>query len=179
MSDEVQIEAYDPAWPALYLDEARRLGSVFRGGTLLTMEHIGSTAVPGLAAKPVIDLMGLVKSLDAARQSLIAPIEALGYAYWADNPAPDRMFFVRGLPPAPCRTHHLHLVERPSELRRHLVFRDELRRDPELLLAYAELKWRLAKEHKGDREAYTSAKKAFIDQAIAKAPRHLSSDSVI
>ena len=169
MNDEVRIESYDLAWPALYGEEVRRLEPIFPDGALIAIEHIGSTAVPGLAAKPVIDLMGLVRSLNAARRSLIAPIEALGYAYWANNPDRDRMFFVRGLPPEPKRTHHLQLVERLSEFRRHLIFRDELRRNPDTLFAYAALKRRLAEEHEGDREAYTLTKKAFIDLTIANA----------
>ena len=169
MSDKIHIEPYDPTWPSLYAEEARRLGAIFPDGTFLEMEHIGSTAVPGLAAKPVIDIMGLVRSLDVARRGFVAPIEALGYACWADNPAPDRMFFVRGLPPAPKRTHHLHLVERPSELRRHLIFRDALRRDPQAARAYAKLKQRMANTHARDREAYTNSKKAFIDSVVANA----------
>ena len=169
MSDCVHIAPYDPRWPDLYLLEARRVAAVFPHGGLIALEHIGSTAVPGLAAKPVIDLMGLVASLDGVRERLIGAIEGLGYAYWAANPAPDRLFFVRGLPPALRRTHHLHLVERRAELDRHILYRDALRGDAELTRAYEALKRELAHTHSDDREAYTQAKKAFIDAAVARA----------
>lgn len=169
MADEIVIDAYDPAWPVRFREEAGRVGAALPAGLLLRLEHVGSTAVPGMAAKPVIDMMGLVRSLSDAREHAPTALEGLGYAFWADNPDRTRLFFVRGLPPAPRRTHHLHLTENAAVLERHLLFRDRLRARPGTAAAYAALKRDLAARHAGDREAYTAAKAAFIDRVIKDA----------
>ena len=109
--DEVELVGYDPLWPAIYAAEVARVLGVLPAGLVVGAEHFGSTAVPGMAAKPVIDILIAVRSLAAARAEAVGPLEGLGYAFWADNPARDRMFFVRGLPPAPRRTHHVHMTE--------------------------------------------------------------------
>jgi len=174
VADEIEIADYDPRWPRLFQTEAARLTALLPAGLIMRIEHIGSTAVPGLAAKPVIDLMALVASLAEARAVAVEPLEADGYAYWADNPNPERMLFVRGLPPsAPRRTHHLHLTESPAILARHLAFRDALRADREQADRYGRLKLDLAVAHAQDREAYTRAKAAHIEAVLAAvgAPR--------
>lgn len=166
----MEIVGYDPRWPGSFTVEAERLRGMLPAGLALRIEHVGSTAVPGLAAKPVIDVMALVSSLAEARASAIAPLEAEGYAFWADNPDPERMFFVRGLPPsAPRRTHHLHLTESPTVLARHLAFRDALRASPADAGRYAALKRALAARHADDRDAYTRAKTAHIEAVLAAA----------
>lgn len=125
------------------------------------IHHIGSTAVPGLAAKPIVDLMALVEDLDA-------PIEALteraGYQFPEAFNAQlaGRRWLCR--PSARHRTHHLHLVGERAELDRHLRFRDRLRESPALAAEYVALKRRLAIGHQGDREAYTAAKAAFVER---------------
>ncbi len=168
--DEIEITSYDPAWPTMFEGERRRLHSLLPASLLMRVEHIGSTAVPGLAAKPVIDLMVLVSSLETARAVAVAPLEAGGYAWWADNPDPERLFFVRGLPPsAPHRTHHLHLTESPIILRRHLAFRDALRANALEREHYAALKRALAGLHGNNREAYTRAKAAHIEAMLVRA----------
>jgi GrpB-like predicted nucleotidyltransferase (UPF0157 family) len=130
--DEIEILAADPHWSSRFLSEAARLGAILPSELLGELHHIGSTAVPGLAAKPVIDIMVLTPSLAAARGAFVDPLEREGYAFWADNPATDRLFFVKGLPPsAPRRTHHVHVTDSLETLQRHLAFRDRLRRDPE------------------------------------------------
>ena len=172
--DEIQIVAYDPAWPALFADEAARLraalGVMESGRGLITrMEHFGSTSVPGLAAKPVLDILLGVDDLQAVRNA--APIlETLGYAYWADNPNDaSHLFFVRGLPPAPRRTHHIHVAETSSSFWERLYFRDYLRTHSDARDAYAALKFRLAGEFANDREAYTNAKSEFVRAVMEKA----------
>jgi GrpB-like predicted nucleotidyltransferase (UPF0157 family) len=155
----IEIVPYDPAWPGKFEAERARLAPLLPG---VEIHHIGSTAVPGLAAKPVIDLMALVTDLDA-------PIRALvnrgGYEFpEAFNAAlVHRRWLCR--PSAARRTHHLHLVDDPAELDRHLRFRDRLRADRTVAAEYAALKRRLAARHAADREAYTQAKSEFIRRA--------------
>ena len=125
----------------------------------LTWHHIGSTAVPGLAAKPIIDMMALVEDLD---DPLPALIDRAGYQYPEAYNATlvARRWLCR--PSAAYRTHHLHLVADNFELARHLRFRDALRADAHLAADYAALKRDLAERMSEDREGYTAAKTQFI-----------------
>jgi GrpB-like predicted nucleotidyltransferase (UPF0157 family) len=104
--DEIIIVEHNPVWQLLFQEEVTRIRKVLDTTFITRIEHFGSTAVPGLAAKPIIDLLIGVRSLSTARQLVISPLESLGYAYWRDNPDPQRMFFVKGLPPNSPRTHH-------------------------------------------------------------------------
>lgn len=142
------------------------------------MEHFGSTAVLGLSAKPIIDLLVAVRSLPEARTQAVPALEALGYAYWADDPSPDRLFFVKGLPPNGPRTHHIHIVEQgvsqdprlgEFSFTDRLLFRDCLRADPEEARRYEDLKRRLAAAFPDDREAYTNGKTDYIYGVMQKA----------
>jgi GrpB-like predicted nucleotidyltransferase (UPF0157 family) len=163
---EVEIVEYDPAWPAAFEAERERLAPLLPAG--IQLEHFGSTAVPGLAAKPVIDMIALVDDLDA-------PIEVLvrhgGYQYpQAFNATLSHRRFLC-YPTASHRTHHLHLVDQREELGRRLRFRDRLRVDPLLAGEYVTLKRALAERYRDDREAYTEAKSEFVrahDQPRAK-----------
>lgn len=128
------------------------------------IEHVGSTAVPGLAAKPVIDVMVGVESLDASRAALPL-LEALGYTY-----APYRADVMHWLckPSFAHRTHHLHLVPFESALwRDRLAFRDALRADAALARRYEALKRELAAKFRDDREAYTEGKTPFVEAVLA------------
>lgn len=166
--DEVELHPYDPAWPAMYDAEAERLAEALPAGLALRMEHFGSTAVPGLIAKPVIDILVAVTDIEEAREAAVAPLEAMGYAFWADNPRRDRLFFVKGLPPrAIRRTHHVHMMELSPEFWRLLLIRDRLREDPEEAARYAALKRELAAKHREDREAYTEAKAGYMAALVA------------
>ena len=128
------------------------------------IEHVGSTAVPGLAAKPVIDIMAGVQSLEECRPA-IATLEAIGYCYFPHRPEQQHWFCK---PSAAFRTHHLHLVPFGSRSwTERLAFRDYLRRDHLTARQYAELKKQLATQYEFDREAYTEAKGPFI-QSILK-----------
>jgi GrpB-like predicted nucleotidyltransferase (UPF0157 family) len=170
--DEIEIVDYDPRWPALFDEEAKRLRAAVDPSLIAGMEHFGSTAVPGLCAKPVVDILIAVRSLAEAQASLIESLRKLDYVWWADNPKTDRMFFVKGMPPfGSRRTHHVHVTETGGEMWRRLAFRDWLRAHPDEARSYGELKRRLAAEHPADREAYTGAKSAWIDSAMRKAMR--------
>ncbi len=164
----LEIVAYDPDWPARFETERKRVLALFApGGAVL--EHVGSTAVPGLAAKPIVDMMLGVERL-AEVEARIPALEALGYEYVAQHEVrfPERRFLAR--PRSGPRTHHLHAVERGSGFwRRHLGFRDLLRADPRTARAYEDLKRGLARQHAEDREAYTEAKTDFIEAALERA----------
>lgn len=166
--DEVVIAAYDPAWPEVFAGEAQAIRQAL-GDTLVAIEHVGSTAVPGLAAKPIVDIMVGVHSLENAKAA-IPELESFGCSYWREDTIPARLYFVKGLPPNGPRSHHIHFVERQSEFwRTHLLFRDYLRTHSEAAQNYAALKRDLALQYRDDREAYTDAKAAFIQAALDKA----------
>jgi GrpB-like predicted nucleotidyltransferase (UPF0157 family) len=152
----VEIVEYDPAWPILYAAERMRLMPLLAGAEI---HHFGSTAVPGLAAKPVIDMIALVGDLDAPIAALVS---SAGYQFpEAFNAALIHRRFLC-YPTALHRTHHLHLVDVRKELERRLRFRDRLRAEPALAQEYATLKRALAERYRDDREAYTEAKAAFV-----------------
>lgn len=167
--DEIVIVEYDPQWTKQYQEESALIWQTLGSDRIVRIEHFGSTAVPGLAAKPIIDLLVEVYSLEATK-SAIPLLEALGYVYWADDPRVGRMFFVKGMPPFGLqRTHHLHIVEAASELWERLLFRDYLRSHPDTAQQYAILKHQLAQRFKTDREAYTNGKSEFVQAVLKKA----------
>ena len=151
----VELVAYDRAWPALYETERKRLEPLVEA---VEFHHIGSTAVPGLVAKPIIDIVALVDDLAAPIAALI--YNGYQYARVFNATFAHRRFLC--YPTASHRTHHLHLVDDCAELERRLRFRDRLRADPALADEYAALKRALAARHPEDREAYTEAKAPFI-----------------
>ena len=165
----IVVSDYDPNWPALFEQESTRIKNAL-GAFTLAIEHIGSTAVPGLSSKPIIDLLVGVPSLEEANERCIAPIEALGYIYIPEYSSwlPGELFFRKG-PPGPW-THHVHLME-PTHARWEalLVFRDYLRAHPEAAHAYAKIKHALAASSKDDIEAYRTGKNIFVEETTAKA----------
>src|SRR5476649_608250 len=168
--DEVEIVDYDPRWSLLFDEEARRLREVLDPSLVVGLEHFGSTAIPGLPAKPIIDILVAVRSLVAAQGTFVEALRGLDYVYWADNPKKDRMFFVKGMPPfGSKRSHHVHVTEPQGEMWQRLAFRDYLRTHPEEAETYERLKRRLAAEHRVDREAYTVAKSAYVESVMRKA----------
>ena len=115
--DEVEIVDYDPRWPLLFDEEARRLRAVLDSSLIVGLEHFGSTAISGLSAKPIIDILIAVRSLAAAQATFVEALRNLDYVYWADNPKKDRMFFVKGMPPfGSKRSHHVHVTEPDGEM---------------------------------------------------------------
>lgn len=164
----IEICAPDPQWPARFEAERRLLQPLLAPWLAGPIEHIGSTAVPGLAAKPVLDILAPVHSL-AGSTGAIAAAAGLDYVYhpyraeamhWFCKPSPAH------------RTHHLHLVPWGSALwRDRLAFRDALRHSPALAAEYQALKQRLAAQFADDREAYTDAKGPFIAAVLARVDR--------
>jgi GrpB-like predicted nucleotidyltransferase (UPF0157 family) len=173
MDDNIFIADYDPSWPHLFEIEAAQIHEAL-GNLILAIEHFGSTAVPGLAAKPIIDILVGVPSLSESSPVLVSNLEALGYRYWCDNPDPARMFFVKGLPPNGPRTHHVHIVEPHREQWERLLFRDYLRQYPEEAERYAQLKRDLAQQFQVDREAYTAGKTEYVQSVILKAKQEFA-----
>ena len=167
--DEIVITEYDPNWVLRFEQESAQVRAVLDRDLITRIEHFGSTAVPGLAAKPIIDLLVGVRSLAEAKQVAVSQLERLGYAYWFENPDPQRMFFVKGLPPNGPRTHHIHMVESNSVLWERLLFRDYLRTHSDEAARYAQLKHHLAQRFSHDREVYTTSKAEYIESVMQKA----------
>lgn len=165
ISEEVHIAVHDPRWAAQFVAERDRLLDLLPG-RFTAIEHIGSTAVPALAAKPIIDIIAGVGTLSEA-DALLEPLCAHGYETSAEFNAtlPDRRWLMRHA--FGRRTHHLHLVVFGGERWvRSLQFRDALRADAAVATRYEHLKRNLAGQHRHDREAYTDAKTAFINEVL-------------
>jgi GrpB-like predicted nucleotidyltransferase (UPF0157 family) len=165
----IRVLDYDPAWVVMFEQERRRVQDAL-GPIVVTVEHVGSTAVPGLAAKPIIDLLVGVRSLPEARTSCVQPLQALRYRYMAEYESwlPDEMLFRKGIP-GPW-THHAHLME-PTCPRweEFTLLRDYLRRHEEVASAYADLKRALALVFEDDIAGYRNAKAPFIEAVMARA----------
>jgi GrpB-like predicted nucleotidyltransferase (UPF0157 family) len=154
-SEPVTVVDYDSAWSRLFAEESERIRAAL-GDAVVAIEHIGSTAVPGLAAKPVIDVLVGLRTIELTRKQ-IGAMESLGYEYLGEHGIPGRLFFRKGRP----RSHHVHAVLFGSDLwQRHLAFRDFLRAHPDESQRYGELKRSLAEEVGGNRDRYTHEKDA-------------------
>jgi len=165
----VRIVPYDPGWPGLARRFTTEIGRALGPWLLCPVEHVGSTAVPGLAAKPVIDLMALVAAKDHTAAAAGPVLAGLGWRHVppdADD-RPWRQFFVRVDGDGRHRLAHLHLMSAGAERwEQQLRFRDALRTDAALRDEYAGLKTRLAAEFGPDRERYTRAKAEFIRRIL-------------
>ncbi len=157
----VIIEPYDPAWENAFVQEDKLLRKTI-GVHLAALEHIGSTSVPGLAAKPIIDILAGLNRLEDSSACIPLLVE-IGYRYIPEyeDSLPERRYFERMKPDQ--IGYHLHMVEVTSPFyKRHIAFRDYLRAHPETAAEYADLKIKLAAQFGPDREGYTDAKTAFI-----------------
>ena len=153
----------------MYEAEKHRILEVV-GDKITGIEHLGSTAVPGIGAKPTIDIMVAVNSLSDAEEC-IAPLQRIGYEYQPEHEKswPERRFFRRGNPPIE-QHYRLHMVEQMSDFwKRHLLFRNHLRLHPKAAQDYYELKKRLAHKYGSDREGYTAAKTSFVESVVERA----------
>jgi GrpB-like predicted nucleotidyltransferase (UPF0157 family) len=169
MKGKIEIADYDPRWPELFEAERQRILEA-TNGLIIAIEHIGSTSVPGLAAKPVIDIMPGLRALSDAAQC-IEPIVGLGYTYVPkyEQTMPERRYFYRYTDADNRHGYHIHLVEVGSEFwERHPLFRDYLRAQPGVAHAYAELKRELAPQF-DDTNDYAKAKTDFIKSMEARA----------
>ncbi len=157
----VELHPYTPEWARLFEEEKALLQAAV-GEQMLDIQHIGSTSIPGLVAKPIIDIGIAVKSFEEARVC-IHPIEQLGYWYRGEYGIPRRHYFEKGSP----RTHHIHAFGiRSRRWKDHLLFRDYLIDHPELAGEYAVLKEELALRHPADRDAYVESKGPFIERVL-------------
>mgnify|MGYP000923182277 FL=1 len=162
----IELEPYNTQWPELFQLEAASLREVLDPWLAGAIEHIGSTSVPGLSAKPVIDIMAPVHSLELATPAIDA-LPALGYCYFPYK-AEVMHWFCK---PSPAhRTHHLHLVAAGSSTwLERIAFRNALRGSAQLAAEYLSLKKRLASDHAHEREAYTEGKSLFIQSVVMRA----------
>jgi GrpB-like predicted nucleotidyltransferase (UPF0157 family) len=161
----IEIVPHNNSWPAKFAAERSVLEATLAPWLAGPIEHIGSTAVPGLAAKPVIDIMAAVHSLEASRPA-IAAVAQSDYVYFPYK-ADEMHWFCK--PSPSLRTHHLHLVPIASPLwARRLRFRDALCNNAALAAQYADLKLQLANQFPMDREAYTDGKTAFVQCVLSQ-----------
>jgi GrpB-like predicted nucleotidyltransferase (UPF0157 family) len=166
-SAPIVVAAYDPAWPRRFEAERALLERVLAQWLEGGVHHIGSTAVPGLAAKPIIDILVGVRNLQEA-QDAFEPLREQGYEYLPHRPRAHH--FAKPARERAPRTHGLHLTERGSDLwLERLAFRDALRADPDLAADYQALKLRLAQAHAADIGSYTVGKRAFVARVLAGA----------
>jgi GrpB-like predicted nucleotidyltransferase (UPF0157 family) len=160
----VKLAPHTELWHQLFAEEEARLREAI-GEHVVAIEHVGSTAICGLPAKPIIDIAAAVReAVDA--QACVRLLENIGYEYRGESGIAGRYYFVKGEP----RTHHLHMVESGSDLwRDHLLFRDYLRRHQEVAEEYERLKRDLAIKYESDRGAYTEGKSRFIGEVLKRA----------
>ncbi len=164
----VQLVPHQEVWRELFLEERTRLKALLGDG-VVEIEHIGSTSISGMTAKPTLDVgVGVgVEDFEEAF-ALIAPLERIGYNYRGDYGIPRRHSFIRGT--AEVRTHHLHMVEVHSEnWKKTLFFRDYLRAHPEAAKQYQTLKEELVQKFPDNREAYIECRHAFIQDILSRA----------
>ena len=178
--EEVSIAPYDPRWPDSFRREKEHLLSCLPSGLVRRIEHFGSTAIPGLAAKPIVDILVEVTTLQATRERIAPLLESQGYDYFwrpthGDDGPPFYAWFIKRAPETGARTHHIHMVEGHfTEHWDRLLFRDYLLDQPAAAKEYEALKMRLASAASQDRVAYTSGKTDFVVRATEEARRYFA-----
>lgn len=166
LQENVSLVPYDPRWPLMFEKEKKHLLACLPARLIRRVEHFGSTAIPGLAAKPIVDMLVEVGSLEETKATIVPALEAQGYDYFwrathgEDGPPFYAWFIKRNS--AGIRTHHIHMVERDFEHWERLLFRDYLIAKPEIASEYETLKFALAREFPNDRIAYTEGKAEFV-----------------
>ena len=165
-NDVVELRPYDARWSDLFNAEAARLQDAL-GPAILAIEHIGSTAIPEMPAKPLLDMMAAVAD-HMTIETLKNPLAKLGYEDCGPAGVPERTLFAKGPPER--RTHHLSLVPRGADYwRDQILFRDYLRAHSETAAAYAELKQDLLQRFRNTRPDYTDGKSDFVGEVLARA----------
>jgi GrpB-like predicted nucleotidyltransferase (UPF0157 family) len=179
LQDEVSIVPYDSAWPRMFEEEKKHLLECLPPELNRRIEHFGSTAIPGLAAKPIVDMLVEVASLEETKARIAPLLEAQGYDYFwrathgEDGPPFYAWFIKRNS--AGVRTHHIHMVESDFEHWDRLLFRDYLIDHPQTAKEYETLKLALARDHPNDRVAYTNGKAEFIAKVTQVAKEYYRS----
>ncbi len=162
-SDSIQLVEYEPSWPEKFAKFSESLYELLGSDIALKIEHHGSTSIPGMIAKPIIDILVIVPSFSEARQRVIPLLNDPEWEYvWYHN----HMALVKRDKFMGKRTHHVHMMPECKMFKRYLAFRDYLRAHPEAASRYAALKRKLAAKHRDDREQYTSAKAAFVNEIV-------------
>jgi GrpB-like predicted nucleotidyltransferase (UPF0157 family) len=165
---EIIVVPYDSKWPEMYRSEANEIRAIF-GRELISIHHIGSTSIPGMSAKPIIDIMPVVGDIDRV-EAFNPGMIGLGYEVRGEYGIAGRRYFVKR--DRTGRTHHVHTYAPDNpEVARHLDFRDYLITHPDGALVYARLKLALAEAHPHDIEAYMAGKDSFIKETIGQAQR--------
>lgn len=166
-SGTIVLAPHDPRWALAFEREREALAAAFEGG-LIDIQHIGSTSIPGIVAKPVIDVLIVVEDLRILEETTPAVV-ALGYEAKGEFGIPGRRYFRKDSPQG-VRTHQIHAFQAGSlEVDRHLVFRDFLRANPDVAARYSELKQDLAERFDADIERYADAKGPFIREVLQTA----------
>jgi len=166
---EVRLLPYQAQWCVIYAAEEARLKTAI-GSYILDIQHIGSTSIPGMAAKPIIDIGVALESYQIGFDC-VKPLEAIGYIYKGENEIPGRHYFNYREP----SIIHLHMYAATHpEWQAHLLFRDYLRRHVDTARQYASLKQQLAERYRYERERYTHAKSEFIQKVIVLAQEELA-----
>jgi GrpB-like predicted nucleotidyltransferase (UPF0157 family) len=166
MKRKVEVVPYRSDWPAKFTEEARDLQALF-AGQMLSIHHFGSTSIPGICAKPIIDILLIVRDIEAV-DALVPRLEKLGYHAVGEYGISGRRFFYKGNDDL--RSHHLHIYESGNpHILRHLVFRDYMRSHPMTARDYARLKEELAHQFPEDMDSYIAGKNAFVKEHEKKA----------
>ncbi len=166
MARRVVVTPYDPRWPEAYDAEAKRLRAILEP-EIIAIEHIGSTAVPGMSAKPIIDVLIAVRDIVAV-DAYNECMSAAGYEAKGENGIPGRRYFRRGTPDV--HLAHVHCFQQPcDDIVRHLAFRDYMIGHPQEAAAYSTLKQDLARRHPFDIDAYIEGKAPFVQAAEQRA----------
>ena len=162
----VELKPYNPKWKEIYREESELISTTIHE-YLVDIQHIGSTAIPNIVAKPIIDIAVALDSLENI-EKIIKPLKEIDYIYRGEQGIPDRHLFVKG--GEEFRTHHMHIMHKSHyEWKKHLFFRDYLLNHPEEVKKYSELKLQLEKKFKEDRASYTESKSEFIEIILDKA----------
>ncbi|MEK7663998.1 MAG: GrpB family protein [Patescibacteria group bacterium] len=161
----VKLEKHNSKWAELFEQEKKMLLKKFPN-VILEISHGGSTVIPTISAKPIIDMFAVILSLKDA-ENIRKDLEELGYEYRGEEGVPERILYVKGKPEL--RTHHLQLVEKTSnEWKNHILIKNYFLKHPEVAKEYAELKNKLAEKFPNDRKAYSNGKDNFIKLVIKK-----------
>ncbi len=176
VQEDIAIVPYNPAWPRMFEQEKNHLLNCLPNDLIRRIKHYGSTAIPNMSAKPIVDILVEVTSLEETKKRIVPVLEAQGYDYfwrptWGDDIPPFYAWFIKRNSKRE-RTHHIHMVEKDFEHWDRLLFRDYLIERPDLAKEYQTLKLNLAHDYPNDRAAYTKGKTEFIGRVTRAAKEY-------